>query len=419
MDYHKSEQAVLSACLRDETNLSSAIALERLTDEDFSSQAHKAIFRLIGSRSELNEVDVSIELPEYASEAIELADRYGGGQVDRYVDQLVDSRNRRITERALMESFDLHREGKSAEEIAGGFNLRVARALSQGKGQVQAGKAAKEAFSEFLAIDAGDSSAITTTFPKLDRALAGGFTPGRLYCIGARPGVGKSAFAIHFSHEIAKRGYRVCYASLEMSASECAGRLLSRESGVARPRRAGDLLPAHRKKLESATRRMQGWPITFKDDNKATLDSFRAFLAQERAKGKVGLAVIDYLQLLSAPGFESRVQEVSHISRSLKQISMELQIPILALSQLNRQLESQGRRPMLSDLRDSGSIEQDCDTAFLLSVEKKIDPTRDKILCHVAKNRGGETDTFTHLTFEKSLGIFSTEARLHDDESPF
>ena len=318
-----------------------------------------------------------------------------------------------------MESFDLHREGKSAEEIAGGFNLRVARALSQGKGQVQAGKAAKEAFSEFLAIDAGDSSAITTSFPKLDRALAGGFTPGRLYCIGARPGVGKSAFAIHFCHEIAKRGYRVCYASLEMSASECAGRLLSRESGVARPRRAGDLLPAHRKKLESATRRMQGWPITFKDDNKATLDSFRAFLAQERAKGKVGLAVIDYLQLLSAPGFESRVQEVSHISRSLKQISMELQIPILALSQLNRQLESQGRRPMLSDLRDSGSIEQDCDTAFLLSVEKKIDPTRDKILCHVAKNRGGETDTFTHLTFEKSLGIFSTEARLHDDESPF
>ena len=151
--------------------------------------------------------------------------------------------------------------------------------------------------------------------------------------LAARPGIGKSALAIHFSHEIAKKGYRIAYASLEMSASECAGRLLSRESGVSRPRQKGDLLPAHKKKLEDAKQRMKYWPITFKDDAEATLDSFRAFLVQERAKGGVGLAVIDYLQLLSAPGYDSRVQEVSYLSRSLKQISMELEIPILALSQ--------------------------------------------------------------------------------------
>ena len=193
MDYFTSEQAVLSACLRDESNLSSAIALERLTEDDFSSPAHSAIFRLIGSRSELNEVDVAIELPEYASEAIELAEKYGGGQVERYVDQLVDSRNRRLAERALMESMDLLKQGKPTEEIAGQFNMQVAKALSQGKGQVQAGKAAKEAYSEFLSIDAGDSSAISTGFTKLNDYLGGGFTPGRLYCIGARPGVGKSA----------------------------------------------------------------------------------------------------------------------------------------------------------------------------------------------------------------------------------
>jgi replicative DNA helicase len=123
-------------------------------------------------------------------------------------------------------------------------------------------------------------------------------------------------------------------------------------------------------------------------------------------KGDVGLAVIDYLQLLSAPGHDSRVQEVSHISRSLKQISMELQVPILALSQLNRQLESQNRKPILSDLRESGSIEQDCDAAFLVSKEEELDATRDKIRFHVAKNRGGETDQTIFLTFEKSLGSF-------------
>lgn len=408
MDFLVSEQAVLAACLRDDTNLSTATAVERLTEEDFSSPAHQAIFRLIAERSELNEVDVAIELPEYSSEALELAEKYGGGQVERYVDQLVESRNRREVERAIMVSSDMLKQNKQSDEIASEFNLRVAKALASGKGQVKVGPATKEAHSEFLSIDAGESSAVSTGFKRLDFCLSGGFQPGKLYVLAARPGVGKSGLALHFSHEIAKRGYRASYASLEMSASECAGRLLSRESGVARPRMKGDLLPAHRKKLEDATKRMQGWPITFKDDNKATLDSIRAFLAQERVKGDVGLAVIDYLQLVSAPGYDSRVQEITAISRSLKQISMELQIPVLALSQLSRQCEINNRKPMLSDLRDSGSIEQDADCVFLLSVDDKVDETKDRINCHIAKNRGGETDLKVMLGFEKSTGNWTT-----------
>ena len=408
MDFSVSEQAVLSACLRDESNLSSATALERLTENDFSSRAHQAIFRLIAERSEINEVDVAIELPEYASEAMELAERFGGGQVDRYVDQLVEARNRREVERAIMESTDMLNENKQAEEIVSRFNVKVAQALACGKGQVKVGTATKQAHAEFLAINAGDSSAISTGFKRLDFCLSGGFQPGKLYVLAARPGVGKSGLAIHFSHEIAKRGYRASYASLEMSAAECSARLLSRESGVARPRMKGDLLPAHRTKLEDATKRMQKWPITFKDDNQATLDSIRAFLAQERVKGDVGLAVIDYLQLVSAPGHESRVQEITAISRSLKQISMELQIPILALSQLSRQCDINNRKPILSDLRDSGSIEQDADCVFLLSVDDKVDEIKDRVNLHVAKNRGGETDHSLTLGFEKSTGKWTT-----------
>ena len=116
-----------------------------------------------------------------------------------------------------------------------------------------------------------------------------------------------------------------------MGAAECAGRLLSHDSGVARPRKEGDLSADDRKKLEGTKNRMKSWPITFKDDSSATVDSFRAFLAQEVIQGRVGLAVIDYLQLLSAPGHDSRVQEVSYISRVLKQTAMELGVPILAL----------------------------------------------------------------------------------------
>ena len=333
MDRFVSEQAVLASCLTDFTGSNSALAIENLTEEDFTSEAHKQIFELIRKSSDpVNEVDVAIELPQHKAEALDLASMSGGGRIDKYVDQLLLERNRTRTERALFHGLDLHKQGKGAEEIAGEFNAYLGQALAKGKTQVKLGTAVAEAYSEFLSMNAGESSAITTSIPSLDMVLeGGGFMPGKLYCIGARPGIGKSALAIHFSHEIAKLGYRVAYASLEMSATECSSRLLTRESGVPRPRKAGDLLPAHRERLEDATKRMRHWPITFKDDNKATLDSFRGFLAQERVKGDVGLAVIDYLQLLSAPGHDSRVQEVSHISRSLKQISMELQIPICLL----------------------------------------------------------------------------------------
>jgi len=408
MDFSVSEQAVLSACLRDESSMSTSLAVERLTEDDFASPAHQSIFRLIAERGDVNEVDVAIELPQHSEEALVLAEKYGGGQVDRYVDQLVEARNRREVERAILISHDMLKQNKQSHEIASEFNAKVAKALASGRGQVKVGTATKEAHAEFLAIDAGDSSAVSTGFQRLDYCMSGGFQPGKLYVLAARPGVGKSGLSLHFSHEVAKRGYRASYASLEMSASECSSRLLSRESGVPRPRGKGDLLPAHRKKLEESTRRMQKWPINFKDDHKATLDSIGAFLAQERVKGEVGLAVIDYLQLVSAPGHDSRVQEITTISRTLKQISLELQIPILALSQLSRQSEINNRKPILSDLRDSGSIEQDADCVFLLSVDSKIDDTKDKINCHVAKNRGGETDLHVSLGFEKSTGNWTT-----------
>lgn len=416
MDYEVSEQAVLAACLADDTGRSSATAVERLTEDDFTIPFHQKIFKLIASSSEpINEIDVAIELPEFRVEAMELAEKHGGGKVDRYVEQVENTRNRRIAEHSIHHAMDLLKQERSAEEIASVFNSKVAKALTKGSGQVKCGKAANEAYSEFLAIDAGDSSAISTSFSKIDYALSGGFQPGKLYVLAARPGIGKSALAIHFSHEIAKRGYRVAYASLEMSAAECAGRLLSRESGVSRPRQKGDLLPAHKQKLQDAARRMKNWNITFKDDAESTLDSFRAFLVQERAKGDVGLAVIDYLQLLSAPGYKSRVEEVTYISRELKKISLQLEVPVLALSQLSRELEKQNRRPMLSDLRDSGSIEQDCDSCFLLSSESKENPLKEKIRVHIAKNRGGENDLACMVNFTKNLGRFEPEGYLNDN----
>ena len=254
---------------------------------------------------------------------------------------------------------------------------------------------------------------------KLDAILGGGFKKGSLYVLAARPGVGKSALAIQMTYETAKRGLRASYASLEMTAQECSARLLSNVSGVRKPTGKGLLNAGHKQKLEKQVQAMQAWPITFKDDNQATMQSIEAFIAKQRLEGELGLIVVDYLQLLSSPGHDSRVQEVSHISRSLKAIAMNYDVPVLALSQLNRALESQNRNPMLSDLRESGSIEQDADCVLLLHRETEADPISDDIICNVAKNRNGELRA-AKLTFTKPTGRFSTrvDARLHD-KKPF
>ena len=101
-----------------------------------------------------------------------------------------------------------------------------------------------------------------------------------------------------------------------------------------KPTSKGFLNAGHKQKLEKQVQAMQSWPITFKDDNQATMQSISAFIAKQRLEGELGLIVIDYLQLLSSPGMNSRVQEVSHISRSLKAMAMEYEVPVLALSQV-------------------------------------------------------------------------------------
>jgi replicative DNA helicase len=416
IDFSLAEIAVLSASMRDETGRSSAIALEHLTKDDFTCPTHQQIFSVIALHSpDVNEVDVLIALPDLASEISEIAEQYGGGQIERYVDQVIEQRNAKAVEKALLHAQDDIRDPtKSAEDVASAFTTRVAKSLSKRKGQTPIRNAVAEAEAEYLAIDAGGVTAISTGFKGLDSLLNGGFREGCLYVLAARPGVGKSALAIHFTHEAAKMGYRTSYASLEMTASECSARLLTNVSGVPRPTMKNSLNHVDRRRLSETTQTMKKWPITFKDDHEATLESFRAFLAQQRMEGELGLVVVDYLQLLSAKGYDSRTQEVSEISRTMKTLALEYETSVLALSQLNRALEVQKRKPALSDLRESGSIEQDADVVLLLSPDKDDDEV---LNCEVAKNRNGEQG-MTRFAFEKRLGRFSKhlEPRLTNDK---
>jgi replicative DNA helicase len=420
IDYDLAEQAVLSAMLHDTSGVATAQAGEALTKDDFSSMDRSSIFETCLQLSPANEVDVIIKHPELQDEVMFISEKYGGGSITRYIDYLIEHRNTRAVEHALFHANDELKANKSAEEISQGFVNRIARSLSQRKGVVACSAASKQAHADFLEVDAGGTQALTTGLSRLDLILQGGFKKGSLYVLAARPGVGKSALAIQFTHECAKRGLRAAYASLEMTANEIAGRLLSSTSGVRKPVSKGFLQANHKQKLEAQVKAMQSWPITFKDDNEATLQSIQAFVSKQRIEGELGLVVIDYLQLLSVPGVDSRVQEISQISRQLKAIAMEFDIPVVALSQLNRALEAQNRNPMLSDLRESGSIEQDADCVMLMHRDEVIDPTKDVIICNVAKNRNGE-ERASKFLFDKSIGRFSThvETRLNDKKNPF
>lgn len=417
MDYELAEIAVLAASMRDDTGRSSATALEHLTHEDFSSPERQRIFKAITKLApNCNEVDVLIAEPSLADSVTYVSEQYGGGQIERYVDYLIEHRNHRAIELAILKAQDTIKDGGTAEEVASAFTHSVAKALSKRKGQVSLKDAATQAQADFLNIDAGGVSAIPTGFRKLDAHLQGGLKKGSLYVIAARPGIGKSALAIHLATQAAQKGIRSSYASLEMLASECAGRLLTSVSGVPRPTAQGELSHSDRQKIEQTVKALRGWPITFKDDNQATLEAFCAFLHQQRLEGELGLAVIDYLQLLTSPGFSSRHEEVSAISRSMKAQALELDLPVVALSQLNRNLEAQNRKPALSDLRESGSIEQDADVVMLLSKEKEVSPSKDVIRIHLAKNRNGQTG-YVLADFDKSIGRFTTHvpSRLNDE----
>ena len=403
--------------MRDESGRSSALALEHLIEEDFSTPERQTIFRSIAKHApDVNEVDVMIEHPELANEISHVSRHYGGGRIDRYVDQVIEQRNHKAIHRAILHAQDdLNDPALTAEDAASNFSRLVSQCLGKRKGQVSVKTAVGEAEAEYLAIDAGGVSAISTGFRGLNGLLNGGFREGCLYVLAARPGIGKSALAIHFTHECAKQGRRTSYCSLEMQANECSGRLLTNVSGVPRPTMKNSLNHVDRRRLSETTQAIKKWPITFKDDQQATLESLRGFLEQERMAGELGLVVVDYLQLLSAKGYDSRTQEVSEISRTLKQLAVSLQCSVLALSQLNRALEVQKRKPALSDLRESGSIEQDADVVLLLS------PGDDDLInLEVAKNRNGR-QVMTSLEFDKRLGRFThhTEARLHDDKKKF
>ena len=257
---------------------------------------------------------------------------------------------------------------------------------------------------------------VATGYHDLDELLSG-LQPDTLNIVGARPSMGKTAFALGAATHVAiNDGLPVLFFSLEMGHKELTGRILWAEARVdSKKLRTGDFSETDWSKIGRAIGRLDA-PLYLDDNPNVTVMEIRAKARRMKARhGGLGLIVVDYLQLMSGRmGAENRQVEVSELSRGLKILARELRVPILALSQLSRNLESRAdKRPMLSDLRESGSIEQDADVVMFIYRDEVYNPDssdRGAAEVIVAKHRNGPIGT-RRLVFLGPYTRFDNAAR--------
>lgn len=264
---------------------------------------------------------------------------------------------------------------------------------------------------ELLHTQTGDVTGISSGFTDLDKITAG-FQKNDLIIVAARPSVGKTAFALNVAQNAATAGENVAIFSLEMGADQLVMRMLCAEGNIdAQVMRTGSLQAEDWRKLTMAMGSLSNTGIYIDDSSGIRVNEIRSKCRRLKQEHGLDMVIIDYMQLISGSGKpgENRQQEVSDISRQLKGLARELEIPVIALSQLSRGVEQrEDKRPMLSDLRESGSIEQDADIVSFLYREDYYDKETENenmIEIIIAKQRNGPTGTVT-LAFAKEYNKF-------------
>jgi replicative DNA helicase len=265
---------------------------------------------------------------------------------------------------------------------------------------------------DFLHRHKGGILGVPSGFSKIDKLL-GGFQKSDLIVLAARPAVGKTSLALNIAVNAAKRyGQRVAFFSLEMSNEQLVQRLLAAETGINQQRlRLGEIQDDEWQMLVEAAGVLSDTLLFIDDTPAMSALELRTKARRLQAEFGLDLVIVDYLQLMRSDArVENRVQEISYITRSLKSLARELEAPLIALSQLSRAVESRSdHKPILSDLRESGSIEQDSDIVMFIYREELVkENTERKNIADiiVAKHRNGPTDTVP-LYFNKELTRFA------------
>jgi len=273
---------------------------------------------------------------------------------------------------------------------------------------------------DFLHEHKGRVTGIPTGFVDLD-VLLSGLHPSDLIIVAGRPSVGKTAFALDIAHHAAVHERRaIAVFSLEMSVEQLVQRLLCAEAKVDSQRlRTGYIDDEEWKRVTEAYATLSDAPIFVDDTANISILELRTKARRLKAEYNIDLIIVDYLQLMRGRGLENRVQEVSEISRGLKGLAREMDVPVIALSQLSRAIESRSpHTPMLSDLRESGSIEQDADVVMFVHREELYDPKTEKkniadII--VAKHRNGPIGTIPLRFFAAQTRFADLASKSFDD----
>jgi len=425
----EAEEAVIGSMLIEQNAVISA--LEILKPEDFYKENHRIIFRQIAEMADKLEAVDLVTLAENLKNAGYLEKIGGAAELARLANFVPTAANVEYYARIVAEKSVLRRLIAASTEIAASAydsQYEVDEILdkaeetifqiSQGRttqGYVHLKDVLVETMEklEYLASHKGNVVGLSSGFSDLD-SITSGFQPSDLIILAARPSVGKTSLGLNIARNIAIReDCSVAVFSLEMSREQVAQRLLCSESAInSQKLRNGFLSDDEWRRLSIGLGRLGEAKIFIDDTPGISVMELRAKARRIKAEHGLGLVVVDYLQLMRTRKQENRQQEISEISRSLKGLARELDVPIIAMSQLSRAVEQrQDRRPVLSDLRESGAIEQDADVVMFLYTEPELEQNN-LIELIVAKQRNGPTGNLK-LFFSREICRFGDLDVIH------
>ena len=432
----EAEQAVLGAMLIDKEAI--AKATEVLSADDFYREAHRVIFSAMLELYNKNEAVDMVTVTEILKRDNKLEDIGGIAYITSLANVVLTAANVKYHAEIVAEKSVLRQLVRVSTEIAAmGYeaNEDVGTLLDTAESRILeiSNRKKKNDFTaindilmdsvqsiESLLQNKGGLTGLPAGFADLDK-LTSGLHPSDFIILATRPSMGKTALALNIVQNVALRAHKViggeprsvAFFSLEMSKEQLVNRMLCAEAGIDSQRlRVGEMRDEDWTHLWDACDTMSRAKIYIDDTAGITAMDMRSRARRLKAEHGLDLIVVDYLQLMQGSGKRNnsgdRQQEVSEISRSLKALARELDVPVLALSQLSRSVESrQVKRPMLSDLRESGSLEQDADIVAFLYREDYYNPETENKHTEliIAKHRNGPVDT-VNLFFQKQFTKF-------------
>ncbi len=466
----EAEESVLGALMVSEGAMNPVILDVRLADEDFYRERHRLVFRAIKRLYERGEPVDALTVSELLKQQGELEQAGGQDGVSQLASTVPVPGNARHYARIVQQNSLLRRLLNASQSIQKSVHDREGepQELAERAERLLFNVAHEEQVEDFHVLKdilsrevdrleelATGNASVTGTpsgFSELD-AITGGFQPGNLIILAARPGMGKSGLVANIAEHVAvKEGKPVAFFSLEMSDAELAQRLIAKRARIPSDKlRKGQVGERDWAKVLKVCNEIETAPLWIDESSDLGMLDLRAkarrLHAQERSAGNGGLAliVIDYIQLMRAEDHRaSRVEQVGQMSRGLKILARELKVPVIALSQLSRapeQRTGRDKRPILSDLRESGNLEQDADLVGFIYREDyyrnfgddEVDPAEKEELKGIAelivrKNRNGPIDT-VRLVFQEKFasfadlshhdrGLMATAAPAEADDSP-